>query len=213
MHDLAALAIAAIRPYLPATGDDPAAEALRALLAGAFRAAGHQESWREFTTDPSGTVPVERILRAAMNDDEQLISDIEKAVAQVTDNSHNWNDQSHARIGRDGNIVGRDYKRSTSFGGPFAIAAVVIIAVVALLGGKAIYSAVTSSAGLDKNSTCADFLKASQEDELSAIRTIGVDEGVQGIGSPLALPSISYSCSGEPDAKLGDVIAKTNGSF
>lgn len=217
MLELAASAIAALSPYLPAiaqnavrSGQNLAARALYDVIASALRRMGEQSAWEAFVHNPADPSTVTKLLAAAARHDPHLTDELDKAVQKLTyDNSSNRVDQrgAHSR----GDMVGRDKK--TSYGGPIAILAVVIVAVVALIaGGKALYDKVASS-GLSADSTCAQFLQASESDELTAIRKVGVDEGIAGIGSPLALPAISYSCSGEPNARLGDVIAKFKGQF
>jgi|SRR4051794_16739976 hypothetical protein len=132
----------------------------------------------------------------------------------TNDNSSTWSDQSHAQTGRNGNIVGRDQhnNKKTNFGGIVAVIAVIVVAIVAIVAGRAVYHMVKPSE-LTAESTCAEFLQAPQDQELSAIRKVGLDKGVGGTGSPLALPAISYDCSSEPDAQLGDVIVKFKGQF
>jgi hypothetical protein len=132
----------------------------------------------------------------------------------TNDNSSIQSNQSHAQTGRGGNIVGGNQhnNKKTNFGGMVAVIAVIVVAIVAILAGRAVYDKVKSN-DLTAESTCAQFLQAPQDEELSAIRNIGIEKGVAGTGSPLALPAISYDCSGEPNARLGDVIVKFKGQF
>jgi hypothetical protein len=228
MADLAAAAIAALTPYLRAIGNGAvrtagsvAARALYGLIEEAFDAVGEKSTWDEYAGDPQDPITVEQILAALLRGNRVLARDIEKAVRNVTDNS-NWQisaNQSHARVGGNGSIVGGNQTNNRnsgntrhSYGGVVAVVAVVIVAIAAIWGGKAVYDAVKSS-GLGAGSSCSEFLQADQQDELAAIRKIGVDEHVAGVGSPLALPAISYDCSGEPSARLGDVVAKFRGQF
>jgi hypothetical protein len=221
MQDLAATAIATVTPYLWEIGEGvvriAAAESLYELIELAFRGAGAEAAWNEYVSDPQSPVVVERILAAALRGDPALTQDIERAVTEVTDNSRqriNTN-QSNAQAHGGGSIVGGNQNTSHtrhSWGGVVAVIAVVIVAVVAILAGKAVYDTVQKS-GLDANSTCADFLRADQQTELTALREVGVEKGVSGIGSPLALPAISYACSSEPDALLGDMVVRYKGQF
>jgi hypothetical protein len=217
MLTLAATAIAVLTKRLPALvpgiapfSDDAAATALNTLITMAFRALGEESTWADFLADPADAEHVTSRLATALERDAGLARRIERTVKIMTDNSYTSSNQTGAR-GR--NIAGRDlHNTRNTYGGALAVVAVVIVAVFAIWAGHAVYTAVRND-GLTKDSTCADFLKASQEDELTAIRTVGMDEGVAGVGSPLALPAISYACSGRPDAKLGDVIVRFKGQF
>lgn len=164
--------------------------------------------------NPVDTALIERLLATALDSRPHLAEDIESVVKVMTnDASYNEADQRNAYA--KGDMVGRDKNTTTNHrhGGTIAVVAVVIIAVVALFaGGRAVYRKIRA-AGLTADSTCAEFLQASQTDELAAIRKIGLDEGVAGVGSPLALPAISYSCSGQPTKRLGDVVAEFKGQF
>jgi len=221
MLDLASSAFAALSPYLPAisrtsahTSQEVAARALYELLGSALRQIGARSAWDAYLGDPSATATVERLLASAMDKSSDLARDVERAVHEVTnDNSYTYSNQSGAQAGRGGNIVGRDQNNNkTNYGGIVAVIAVIVVAVVAILAGRAVYESVKSS-GLSADSTCNEFLQAPQDEELRAIRKIGVDEGVNGTGSPLALPAISYACSGQPNARLGEVIARFRGQF
>lgn len=217
MLTLAATAIAVLMKRLPALvpgdapfADDAAATALNTLITMAFRAIGEESRWEDFLEDPADPAHVTPLLATALDRDAGLARRIERTVKIMTDNSYTSSNQSGARAG---NMAGRDLHHTrNTYGGALAVVAVVIVAVFAIWAGHAVYTAV-KNAGLSKDSTCADFLQASQEDELTAIRKIGIDEGVTGVGSPLALPAISYSCSSRPNAKLGDVIVKFKGQF
>ncbi|MFG2039118.1 hypothetical protein [Dactylosporangium sp. NPDC048998] len=221
MLDLAASAITALGLHLPPPGgavrtaDDEAPCTLYSLLDTAFRTIGAQSVWDQYVSDPRDATAVQQLLAAALREDTELAGEVERAMHEMTDNSRNRSDQSHASTrGDNSSIVGRDQdnSRRNNFGGVVAVVAVIIVAVVAIWAGRAIYNQVQNG-GLDKDSTCQEFLQASQEDELNAIRKVGIEEGVKGIGSPLALPAISYSCSSTPNARLGDVIVKFKGQF
>ncbi|MEV4136313.1 hypothetical protein AB0J72_29610 [Dactylosporangium sp. NPDC049742] len=136
----------------------------------------------------------------------------------TNDNSSTWSNQAGAQAGNGGSVVGRDQynnqrnTKKTQFGGLVAVVAVIVVAIVAILAGRAIYAKIQSS-DLTAESTCAEFLQAPEDEERSAIRKIGIEKGVGGTGSPLALPAISYACSSHPDMRLGDVIVKFKGQF
>lgn len=223
MIDLASSAIRILLPHLPMLarnsagvgGKHLARRALYELVTSAFRDIGAEDVWQSYVDRPVDPATVERLLASALDTNPVLAENIARTVRIATnDNSSYHVDQSGVRAG--GSVVGRDQdnsRHSTHVGGLVAVVAVVIVATVALLAGRAIYQRVTSGLGLSAGSTCAQFLRATPDDELAAIRKIGLDEGVAGIGSPLALPAISYSCSAEPNARLGDVIAKFKGQF
>jgi hypothetical protein len=236
MFDVAAQAISALTPFLPAivtgvvdTAEDVAAKTLYTLITEAFRRIGDQSRWDAYTKNPHDSAVVTRVLAAALRGNPEIAQEIERTVTEMNERR---TDQRGASVGGDGNIVGGDYasdshntsnshNRTTSnsnnqtrhYGGILAVVAVIaVVAIFAIWGGSKVYESIKGS-GLSANSTCAEFLQADQQEELTAIRKIGVAEGVAGVGSPLALPAISYSCSGAPDARLGDIIAKFKGQF
>ncbi len=220
MIDLASSAMAALAPYLPAiranrvhASNDIAAQALYELVGTALRQIGAQVSWEAYLSDPSLETMIKRLLADSLNKNPDLAQHIDKAVTRVTNDYSTTNtNQSGAQVGRGGTMAGRDvtHKR-TNNGGIIAVIAVIIVAAIAIVVGRAVYHSVNS--GLTADSSCSQFLQAPQDEEVRAIRTIGIDEGVSGTGSPLALPAISYSCSGQPSARLGDVIASFRGQF
>ncbi|MEU4689025.1 hypothetical protein [Actinoplanes sp. NPDC023714] len=233
MHELAVAALAAITPYLPmlylplpgeagglpaTSPEEEAAGALAQLIESAFARIGEQALWNSFVNDPSDASAAEPVLAAALRGDEALAARMEGAVRQVEDNSRSRQDWRNIRAG--GDVTGRDKitrnhaDHRKSYGGLIAVIAVVVVAVVALLaGGRAILDAVTDRLTLGKDSTCAEFLRAPQEQQLTAMREVGLEIGARGIGSPLALPAISYECSGHPDETLGEAVGKYKNSF
>ncbi|MFI1996041.1 hypothetical protein [Actinoplanes sp. NPDC020271] len=235
MNDLAAAALAALTPYLPLTlpgsPAEIAADVLQQLIEKAFAEIGAEPLWAAYARHPSNPAAVEPMLAAALHANPALAAQIEGAVRTVEDNSTNQTDLSN--ISANGPVAGRDnaidshnttgshntqnrnsHNSKTSLGGPIAILAVVIVALVAIFFvGRAVLGKITDSLTLDKDSSCSKFLDAGQEQELTAMRKVGVELGVRGIGSPLALPAITYECSGHPDETLGQAIAKYKNSF
>ena len=129
--------------------------------------------------------------------------------------------EQHAIAGNRSTInqAGRDIdnsKKSTSYGGPLAVFAV--IAVVAILGGGiwAAKTAIvwlgdqTTSTSITKDSTCADYLAVSTEEREHAVKTIGVQLGASGAGNPMARLNVDYSCGEHPTRAVGKVIAVQN---
>ncbi|MBP1781702.1 MULTISPECIES: hypothetical protein [Micromonospora] len=70
----------------------------------------------------------------------------------------------------------------------------------------------SSGGEITQDSTCQEFLEAPSEEALRGLRKVGTELGVR-TGSPLAPPAISYACSGDPDARLGDVVLRYKGQF
>ena len=70
----------------------------------------------------------------------------------------------------------------------------------------------SSGSEITQESTCQEFLEAPSEEALRGLRKVGTELGVR-TGSPLAPPAISYACSGDPDARLGDVVLRYKGQF
>lgn len=225
VDDLAAAALAALTPYLPLTlpssPAEVAADVLQRLIEKAFAEIGAEGLWAAYARHPSNPSAVEPVLAAALQADPGLAAQLKGAVRTVEDNSSNRAYQRDISAG--GDVTGRDKISHTNshnssdtrnYGGMIAVIAVVIVAVVAIFfAGRAILGKITDSLTIDKDSSCSKFLEASQEQELTAMRKVGVELGVRGIGSPLALPAITYECSGHPDETLGEAIAKYKNSF
>ncbi|WP_204002196.1 hypothetical protein [Micromonospora lutea] len=95
---------------------------------------------------------------------------------------------------------------TTKIGGGILLAGLLVIA--ALYG----FNQISSGNEITQNSTCQQFLEASSEDALRGLRQVGIELGVK-TGSPLAPPAISYHCSGDPSARLGDVVLRYKGQF
>lgn len=235
MFDVAARAINTLTPFLPAivtgavdTAEDVAAKALYMSISEAFRRIGDKSRWDAYTRNPGDSAVVTRVLAAALRGSPEMAQEIERNVTQMNERR---TDQRGASIGGDGHIVGGDYtanshntsdshntsnshnNNETHFGGILAVGAViVVVAIFVIWGAHKVYQSLQPS-GLSADSTCTEFLQADQQEELSAIRKIGLAEGVRGVGSPLALPAISYSCSGAPNARLGDIVAGFKGQF
>lgn len=226
MNELASSAVEALSPYLPAigqvayrAGQNVAARTLHGLISTAFREIGAESVWDRFTDDPRDPSTVEKMLASALTSNPRLAEDIDKAVETLNhDQSSRITNQIGNTLGKGATNVGGDYTRgshNTTNNHKKSGAFVAVVVVVVLAFVIVVLVAYTKSKGdsLSADSTCSDFLQAPQDEELTALRKIGADAGVAGIGSPLALPAVSYSCSGSPDAKLGDVIVKFKGQF
>jgi hypothetical protein len=65
------------------------------------------------------------------------------------------------------------------------------------------------SASLTAQSSCKDFLNASQSDQVTAIDKIAPQEDAPDATTPLGMPNVSYLCSGDPSQTLGWAIQQT----
>jgi hypothetical protein len=79
----------------------------------------------------------------------------------------------------------------------------------ALLGCLTVALAGCSS-GLTAQSSCRDFLNASQSDQVQAIDKIAPQENAPDATTPLGMPNVSYLCTGSPDQTLGWAIQQTH---
>jgi hypothetical protein len=78
----------------------------------------------------------------------------------------------------------------------------------------AIFGALTAgligcSHSLTAQSSCKDFLNASQSDQIQAIDKIAAQEDAPDATTPLGMPNISYLCAGSPNQTLGWAIAQS----
>jgi hypothetical protein len=216
--------IATISPYLP-TLKDPNVRALYDIIGRRLRSDGEEESLQGFSRMPGDSALVKRLLQDAVKSDPQFASELEGALQRVHATTRTTvqgvsagrevggvigGHVAHGKrsVAGEGNVVG-SHNRNVRVGGGIVLAVVIVtlVAFVLYWAGSRISHAFESGQ-LTSNSTCREFLSASPEEQLQAMREIGLDEHVSGIGSPLALPAISYSCGAQPDAKVGAVIAK-----
>jgi hypothetical protein len=214
--------------YLPEL-KDPNIRALYDIIARRFQShdAFEEESLQRFSRTPHNRSLVEGLLRDAVNGDPQFASELEAALQRVraTPGPTTRTTVQSVSAGRDvrgviagghvaqgkgsvageGNVVG-SHNRNVKVGGGIILALAIVAVVVFAL--YSLGSHILQSGQLTASSTCREFLAATQEDQLQAMRKVGVDEHVPDIGSPLALPEISYECGNRPSAKLGDIIGR-----
>lgn len=82
----------------------------------------------------------------------------------------------------------------------------------AVLSATAILAAAAtgcSTASLDADSSCKDFLKAPIEDQNEAVSSIAADTGAANAVTPLGRPNINYICANSPDKTLGYAVERT----
>jgi len=80
--------------------------------------------------------------------------------------------------------------------------------IVAMLG--ALTASLTGcSHSLTAQSSCKDFLNASQSDQIQAIDKVAAQEDAPDATTPLGMPNISYLCTGSPNQTLGWAIAQS----
>lgn len=80
--------------------------------------------------------------------------------------------------------------------------------IVAMLG--TITAGLTGcSHSLTAQSSCKDFLNASQSDQIQAIDKIAAQVDAPDATTPLGMPNISYLCTGSPNQTLGWAITQS----
>jgi hypothetical protein len=79
---------------------------------------------------------------------------------------------------------------------------------VAMLGALTVGLAGCSHS-LTAQSSCKDFLNASQSDQIQAIDKIAAQEDAPDATTPLGMPNISYLCTGSPNQTLGWAIEQS----
>ncbi|MGH3199339.1 MAG: hypothetical protein ACRDNT_26220 [Streptosporangiaceae bacterium] len=65
------------------------------------------------------------------------------------------------------------------------------------------------SGSLTAQSSCKDFLNASQSDQIQAIDKIAGQENAPDATTPLGMPNVSYLCAGSPSQTLGWAIEQS----
>jgi len=97
-------------------------------------------------------------------------------------------------------------KKKVSFGGPVAIAAVIIVVLIfvgkmanSLLGGA-------DGPGITADSTCGDWLRADQSTQYQSAMNIAVERNSPEKGDPFIVQNIQYDCQNNTETKLRDII-------
>jgi hypothetical protein len=83
-----------------------------------------------------------------------------------------------------------------------------VVPAIAVLGGLAA-SLSGCSGSLTANSSCQDFLNASQSDQVQAIDQLAAQEDAPDATTPLGMPNVSYLCTEVPSNTLGWAIRET----
>lgn len=81
-------------------------------------------------------------------------------------------------------------------------------AFVALVAALAVMSGGCGSQ-LSADSTCKDFLHASQPEQDDAVSKVASDMHAANAVTPLGRPNINYICANHPDSTLGDAVRAT----
>jgi hypothetical protein len=75
-------------------------------------------------------------------------------------------------------------------------------------------TAIASGCGsqLSADSSCSDYLDASQQDQHEAVNRLVKDlHADPSLTTPLGFPEVAYECGTDPDNKLGTIIKGING--
>lgn len=111
-----------------------------------------------------------------------------------------------------GDLVGgnKSNKVAINFG---AIAVIVGIVIGAVFIGNQVAqnNAGPSAATITKDSTCADYLAQDAATRDAAVKRVGLELGVRGVGSPLMLPEVDYECGNSPTLPFGTVVGRQRG--
>lgn len=224
-NELATTAVEVLAAQLPGiadgsvrTGGDAALADLYQLVRERLLRDGRQAAFTAYSTNPGNSSLVQDLLRHAAETDAVFAAALRDAVgrAQRAAPASSWSSTlslnnvtgAFTAAGRD--ITTTNEKKTTvNTGGLVLLAAG---AIAALFVFVFIAKAATSDA-VTADSTCEEFLDADSETQQHAIIEIAREKDVSGAGSPLAPPAIRYSCSSQPDAKVGDVIARFRGQF
>jgi hypothetical protein len=114
---------------------------------------------------------------------------------------------------RRGDIVGGDKNSKTAIN-LGAVAVIIGIVIGVVLAGKWVVEKVAdgaSSAAVTKDSTCAEYLQQAPADRDAAIKRVGLELHVRGVGSPLMMPEVDYECGNSPNATFGTIMSRQHG--
>ena len=94
-----------------------------------------------------------------------------------------------------------------------AVAVIIGIVIGAVFFGKQIVQSVTgsSAATITQDSTCAEYLGQDGATRDAAIKRVGLELGVRGVGSPLMMPEVDYECGNSPTLSFGTVVGRQHG--
>ena len=209
------------------------------MVAEYIRASGHQREWEQFAGSPRdhGALIRHLLAQSTENDPDfrlRLGAAVRAAAAERTpaggqsitmgdgqaslrrdtfgDNNRvatEGGQYTEQNVRHQGNV--HNTRKNDS--GRYVLLALGALVVFFLLlkGVPAVMNSV--GGGLDANSSCQKFLDTDEGTEQQAMVDIATSKGLDGFGSPLALPEIRYDCSSAPDATLGSIIEREGNSF
>ena len=123
------------------------------------------------------------------------------------------NSLSGSSTGR-GDIVGGDKTSKTAIN-LGAVAVVIGIIIGLVLAGRWVVNKVevgiNASTQVSADSTCSDYLQQSASDRDAAIKRVGLQLHVQGVGSPLMMPEVDYECGNSPNAAFRAIRKRQHG--
>jgi hypothetical protein len=232
---LAAAVLARLAPHLPdlAAGKpaDPATARLYDLVARRLRALGEEQTLAELALDPRNNSLARRLLATAATEDPGYAAELAAALtalppAHPPDTAHpedtrpaDGSAQADNPAQADGAPVPggpasaagsavaagrRPGRRGVLIGTAIAVGVVL----VGCLVGRAMLDDLNDAGGLTSDSTCAQYRRSPAEDRVAAIRQIGLAKGVSGTDHPLVMSAVDQLCETQPDARLGDVLAR-----
>jgi hypothetical protein len=231
-HDrLAAAVLARLAPHLPAlaAGEpaEPATAGLYHLVATRLRALGEEQTLAELAREPRNNSLARRLLATAATRDPGYAAKLTAALAalpaagppDVVSPPDPTSPEKTARTGGPtasaGSVSGA---RATSAvvagrrpgrrGILIGVGIAVVVVLVGCLVGRAMLSDLNDAGGLTSDSTCTQYRRAPAEDRVAAIRQIGLAKGVSGADHPLVMSAVDQLCDTQPDARLGDVLAR-----
>ncbi|MES9537810.1 hypothetical protein [Actinomadura sp. NPDC000600] len=225
-NELATTAVEVLADELPGIADGAARARGDAALADLYDLVrqrlvrdGRHSAFAAYTMNPRNNALVQDVLRQAAETDAAFAAALLDAVRRAHGSAPGPSRSSGVSTGDIGSVTGsitaagRDIndnsekKTTVNTGG---VVLLVAGAVAALFVFVFVIKAATADA-ITADSTCAEFLDADAETQQHAIIKIAREKGVSGAGSPLAPLSIRYDCSSAPDAKVGDIIARSKG--
>jgi hypothetical protein len=136
---------------------------------------------------------------------------ISGAAGRDSGKSVGGNNVENSRAGRD--IVGGNKTNKVNLG---AVAVIIGIVIGLVFAGKFVVSKVgelvstSMPTSITKDSSCRDYLSLPPSDRDMAIKRVGLQLGIQSVGSPFIMPNVDYECGGSPDEKFGAILSRQN---
>ena len=207
------------------------------MVAKRLASSGHKHAWDEFKRHPEDSAAARPLLQQILREDPEFrtrLEDVlEAAMKENSDNSQTSGnihitgsgqahigdrDSDHIVAGRvasrgstyneDNRVSNRTTnKKSNGSAVALALVGITVVAVLLILGITAVVHWAHGTS-LNANSTCQQFLNASQAEQQQVIQSLATKYDKPDYVTPLGEPEVPYYCAANPSVTLGQFFAK-----